>query len=261
VNLGLANRTALVLAAGSGLGAAIAKKLADEGARVAVAGRRMETVQRTVDGIQSAGGTALGFAWDLADLDAIPAQIAAIHRALGPISILVNNTGGPPPSSAEGQAAAVWMQQFQSMVLSVIAVTDAVLPDMRAQGWGRIITSTSSGVVAPIPHLAISNTLRQSLVGWSKTLSREVGKDGITCNVVVPGRIATDRIAFLDGQRAQREVRDVADIAAESSATIALGRYGQPEEYANVVAFLASVPAAYVTGSIVRVDGGMIASI
>lgn len=261
MDLGIQGKTSLVLAAGSGLGAAIAQKLAAEGARVAVAGRRMETVQRTVDSIRAAGGTAEGFAWDLADLEAMSIQIDAIRTALGPISILVNNTGGPPPTPAAGQSPQVWLKQFQSMVLSVIAVTDAVLPDMRAQRWGRILTSTSSGVVSPIPNLAISNTLRQSLVGWSKTLSREVGKDSITCNIVVPGRIGTDRIAFLDGQRAQREGRDVAAVAAESNAAIALGRYGDPEEYASVVAFLASVPAAYVTGSIVRVDGGLIASV
>lgn len=147
------------------------------------------------------------------------------------------------------------------MVLSVIAVTDRVLPAMKARKWGRIITSASSGVVAPIPNLAISNALRLSLVGWSKTLAREVARDGITANIVLPGRIATDRIKFLDAKKAERENRSVEEVAAESTGTIPVGRYGDPQEYANVVAFLAGTPSSYVTGSVIRVDGGLIASI
>jgi 3-oxoacyl-[acyl-carrier protein] reductase len=147
------------------------------------------------------------------------------------------------------------------MVLSVIALTDRVLPSMRAKKWGRIITSTSSGVVAPIPNLGISNALRLSLVGWSKTLAREVGRDGITANIVLPGRIATPRITFLDEQKAKREGRPVEEVAAESVASIPVGRYGRPEEYGDVVAFLASERAGYVTGSVIRVDGGLITSI
>jgi 3-oxoacyl-[acyl-carrier protein] reductase len=147
------------------------------------------------------------------------------------------------------------------MVLSVIAITDRVLPNMRARHWGRVITSTSSGVVSPIPNLALSNTLRLSLVGWSKTLAREVAKDGITANIILPGRIATDRLEFLDEAKAKREGRSVEDVLAESTASIPLGRYGKPEEYGAVVAFLASERAAYVTGAIIRVDGGLIASI
>jgi 3-oxoacyl-[acyl-carrier protein] reductase len=132
---------------------------------------------------------------------------------------------------------------------------------MRDRKWGRIITSTSSGVVAPIPNLAISNTLRTSLLGWSKSLAREVAADGVTVNVVVPGRIATSRTQFLDDQRAQREAKSVDDVRAESSKTIPMGRYGDPEEYAAAVAFLASAKASYITGSSLRIDGGLLASI
>jgi 3-oxoacyl-[acyl-carrier protein] reductase len=153
------------------------------------------------------------------------------------------------------------MKHFQAMVLSVIAITDRVLPAMRERHWGRVITSASSGVVSPIPNLGLSNALRLSLVGWSKTLAREVGKDGITANVILPGRIATDRIKFLDDAKAKREGRTAAEVAAESEAGIPLGRYGKPEEYGSVVAFLASDRAAYITGSVIRVDGGLIASV
>jgi len=132
---------------------------------------------------------------------------------------------------------------------------------MRERRWGRIITSTSSGVVAPISNLGISNALRLALVGWSKTLAREVGRDGVTANIILPGRIATDRIRFLDVTKAEREGRAVEDVMAESTDSIPLGRYGRPEEYGDVVAFIASERAAYLTGSVIRVDGGLIPSI
>ena len=204
---------------------------------------------------------ALTLAWDLADLSLLDDRVRTIEEQLGSVDILVNNTGGPPPTPAAGQDPELWSRSFRSMVLSVIALTDRVLPSMRQRKWGRIITSTSSGVVAPIPNLGISNALRLSLVGWSKTLAREVGGDGITTNIVLPGRIATPRITFLDEQKARREGRAVEEIAAESVASIPVGRYGRPEEYADVVAFLASERAAYVTGSVIRIDGGLIASI
>jgi 3-oxoacyl-[acyl-carrier protein] reductase len=261
VDIGLQNRTALVLGGGGGLGGAIARALAAEGCRVAVADVALEPAQETVRSIEGESGTAIAVGWDISDLQAVDERVTAIEGALGPVDILVNNTGGPPPTPAADQDLAIWAAQFQAMVLSVIAVTDRVLPGMRSRGWGRIITSTSSGVIAPIQNLGISNALRASLVGWSKTLAREVARDGITANIVVPGRIATRRIRFLDEQKAKREGRPVEQVTAESTASIPVGRYGEPEEYADMVAFLASARAAYVTGSVIRVDGGLIPSV
>jgi len=261
MNTGLGDKTALVLGGGGGLGRAISKALAGEGAKVAFADIEPDAIAGTGAVLAGLGGKSIGLVWDLSDLSQIDPNISRVEGELGPVDILVNITGGPPPTPASGQDPALWSKHFQAMVLSVIAITDRVLPNMRARQWGRVVTSTSSGVVAPISNLAISNTLRLALVGWSKTLAREVGKDGITVNIVVPGRIATGRTKFLDDAKAKREGRSVEDVSAESTAAIPLGRYGKPEEYADVVTFLASERAAYLTGSVIRVDGGLIASV
>jgi 3-oxoacyl-[acyl-carrier protein] reductase len=261
MELGLRGKTALVLGGGGGLGSAIANALAREGVRVGVADISLAAAEKTVEDVKLAGSQGLALGWDLADLSVIDARVGDIEKQLGPVDILVGITGGPPPTPAAGQDPALWAKHFQSMVLSVIATADRVIPGMRSRKWGRIITSTSSGVVAPIPNLAISNALRLSLVGWSKTLSREVGRDGITANCVIPGRVATGRIRFLDENRAKLQGRAVEEVSAESTASIPLGRYGSPEEYADVVTFLASERASYITGSAIRVDGGLIASI
>ncbi len=196
--------------------------------------------------------------WDLADVAGAADRIAQVRSELGEVDILVNNTGGPPPSPVAGQPADTWESHFRSMVLAVIGVTDLVLPGMTQRGWGRVITSTSSGVIAPIPNLGLSNTLRSALVGWSKTLASEVGGAGVTSNIVLPGRIATDRIRFLDEKRAEREGLELEEVVRQSTSSIPLGRYGEPREYGDVVAFLASERASYLTGSVFRIDGGYI---
>jgi 3-oxoacyl-[acyl-carrier protein] reductase len=261
MDFGIFGRTALVLGAGGGLGSAIAAALAREGVKLALADIDDMALTATAELVASAGGTSKKIKWDLADLAAIETNVGAIESDLGTIDILVNITGGPPPGPLAGISAEAWTTHFRAMVLSVMAITDRVVPSMRTQQFGRIITSVSSGVIAPIPNLGISNALRSTLMGWSKTLAREIAADGITANVIVPGRIATKRIRFLDEQKAKREGRSVASIIEESTASIPMQRYGKPEEYADAVAFLASRNASYVTGAVLRVDGGYIANI
>ncbi|CAH1671015.1 MULTISPECIES: SDR family oxidoreductase [unclassified Chelatococcus] len=261
MDLGIKGRPALVLGGGGGLGRASAIALAREGALVAIADIDPAAVKASCEAVEAVGGRAHGIVWDLADIAAIDAHVTEVEKAFGPVQILVSYTGGPPPTLVSGQSADAWRKFFDMMVVSVIGVADRVVPGMRAVKWGRIVTSTSSGVVAPIPNLGLSNALRLSLVGWSKTLAREVAKDGITTNIIVPGRIATDRIRFLDEAKAKRENRSVDAVAAESVGTIPAGRYGNPEEYADAVAFLASDRASYITGTVMRVDGGLIGSV
>ena len=258
MDLSIDGKVALVLGAGGGLGSAVAAALSAEGVRLALADLNKDSLASTE---QTLWTDSLSLGWDLSDLSSIDDNIRAIELALGTVEILVNITGGPPSTTVAGQSAQLWLDQFQSMTLSVISIADRVLPNMRAQGWGRIVTSTSSGVIAPIPNLGISNTLRASLLGWSKTLAPEVAADGITSNVVVPGRIATSRIVQLNEAKAAREGRSADEVSAESVNSIPIGRYGDPKEFADAVVFLASDRASYITGSVLRVDGGLLQNI
>ena len=175
--------------------------------------------------------------------------------------MLFRSTGGPPLAAMADTPLAVLREQFDAMVMRVIELSCLCLPAMRQAGWGRILTVASSGVVQPIPNLGLSNTLRSALVGWSKTLAGEVGRDGVTVNILLPGRIHTERLDELDAAAAGRQGKSLAEVAAASHATIPLGRYGTVEEFAAVAAFLVSGPASYVTGSMIRCDGGMIRSV
>lgn len=261
MELDIENRVAMVLAAGGGLGSAIAESLADEGAKVVGCDVDVEALQEVVRRVNNAGGSMIAEIFDLSDLSACDAAVDSIESRIGPVEILVNITGGPPAGTASGQSAGEWGEHFDAMVAPVIHLTDRVIPQMREKRWGRIITSTSSGVVAPIPNLGFSNTLRSALVGWSKTLAGEVATDGVTVNVIVPGRIETSRIQQLNEAKAKREDRTVEEVSNESTATIPVGRYGEPGEYADVVTFVSSERASFVNGCMIRVDGGMIRSV
>ncbi|QRF63241.1 SDR family oxidoreductase [Variovorax paradoxus] len=258
MELGIKGKTALVLSAGGGLGSAVAVALAREGVRLCLADISRQALDDTVRRVQVVGGRAESYVFDLASPTQTSEAIGEMLSMLDAVDILFNNTGGPPPGPAYGHVRETWERAFGSMVTPVIGITDLLLPKMCAKGWGRIITSTSSGVESPIPNLGLSNTARISLVGWSKTLAKDVARDGVTVNILVPGRISTARTRFLDGAKAAREKRDVQAVEEESVASIPVGRYGRPEEYADVAAFLASERASYITGAMVRVDGGLI---
>jgi 3-oxoacyl-[acyl-carrier protein] reductase len=256
MDFGIQGKVALVLASSKGLGRAIAVSLAKEGAKVVLSGRTVSALDETANEIRQFGGQVMVLPWDMSDLNLIEEKISTIEKEWGTVDILVNNTGGPPPTAAENQSSDLWLTQFQQMVLMVIKITDRVLPGMKNKSWGRIITSTSSGMISPIPGLAISNTLRASIMGWSKTLASEVAKHGITVNIVLPGRVATERLGQLDQFRAQKEGKTVEEIATRMIASIPMARYGTPTEYGDAVTFLASTKASYITGTSLRIDGG-----
>ena len=246
MDLGLKGKTALVLGASRGLGAASATLLAAEGAHVIAASR---------SGAAPAEGME-GLTLDLAEAASVEALIARLAEQ--PVDILVNNCGGPAAGPAKGQSSAAWAAAFEAMAAPIFAITDAALPGMIAKGWGRVVTIGSSGIVQPIPGLALSNSVRGAVAGWSKTLAEEVAPHGVTVNMVLPGRIATDRLAQLDGIKADKSGASLEAVQEASRKTIPAGRYGAPEEFGAMVTFLCSQQAGYVTGSMIRVDGGMI---
>lgn len=260
MELGLHGKRTLVLGASRGLGAACAAALAREGATVIAAARSVDDTKAWIAREQADVAARLSAAkLDLAER----ASVDALADQLLPqgVDILVNNSGGPPPGAAAEIPLELWQQQFYAMAGHIFHLTGRLLPPMLERGWGRIITIASSGVEQPIPNLALSNGLRMAVLGWSKTLAAEVAKKGVTVNLVLPGRIHTDRVDQLDAAAAAKQGKTREEIAKASQATIPMARYGRPEELADVVAFLASTRASYITGSKIRVDGGLIRSL
>lgn len=254
MKLGLEGRTAVVLGATSGLGAAIARQLDAEGANVVVVGRSEENASDLVASLSS--GVAV--AADLTDPEAADRILAAAAEAFGHVDILVLNGGGPPPGAATGFSGDALDRAVDLLVRPHLALVGKVLPGMTARGWGRIVAVGSSGVQQPLPNLTASNLARAALAGYLKTLAAEVADQGVTVNMVLPGRIDTGRVAQLDEAAARRTGSTAEEARAASEATIPLGRYGRPEEFAALAVFLASEPAAYITGEQVRCDGGLV---
>lgn len=257
MDLKLKNKNALIVGSTKGLGFGIASALAAEGASVGIVGRSLESAAAAASGID---GNAFGFGCDMADQSNVDALFSKTKSDMGNIDILVLNGGGPPPGSAQGVSSDQWRSSFEAMFVNLVHLADLTLPGMIDNGFGRIISVISSGVIEPIPNLAISNAIRPALIGWGKTLAGEVGKHGVTVNAIAPGRIATDRLEQLDSNNAERQGKSVEEIQKMSKARIPLGRYGKPEEFGAAAAFLASDSAAFITGSIIRVDGGQITS-
>ena len=256
MDLGLTGKIALVLGSTGGLGRASAAALAAEGAHVVIAGRRAELVGEVAESLPSATGVVV----DLADPDAPALLVNRAREQFGEVDIVVLNGGGPPPGAADSFTAEAAQAAFDLLLKQHISLVGAVLPGMRERGWGRVLAIGSSGVRQPIPTLTASNVGRAALAAYLKTLAGAVASDGVTVNMVLPGRIDTDRVAQLDQAAAERTGVTPEASRTASEATIPTGRYGRPEEFGSVVAFLASQQAAYLTGEQVRVDGGLVAA-
>jgi 3-oxoacyl-[acyl-carrier protein] reductase len=249
MDLGIGDRVALVTGASKGIGRAIAAELAHEGVRVAISSRSREKIDATAAEIGASG-----FVLDSADLDAIDGVVAEVEGALGPVDILVCNTGGPPgnpdPLSFSREQ---WETAYRTLVLAQIALIERVLPGMRERGFGRILNVASTSVREPIGNLMLSNAHRASMITAFKTIARAVAGDGVTLNTLLPGRIATDRAYSLSGSPEEAEASAAKEVPA--------ARMGKPEEMAAAAAFFCSAGASYVTGETLAVDGGMTRSI
>jgi len=250
VKLGIENRVALVMGGSRGIGRAIAAALGREGARVAFASRSEEKLE---EARAEVGEGAVPFVADAADLDRLAGLPSEIEAALGPIEILVLNTGGPPFGGALDHELSDWEAAYRSLVLAPRVLAGAVVPGMRERGWGRIVNVGSSSTREPIPGLNLSNAHRMAAVGFLKTLSREVGANGITVNTVATGRFATERLADANGSL------EAAEEAAKQEVPAA--RLGHPDEYGDLVAFLCSERASYITGTVIPIDGGLLRSV
>ena len=261
MDLQLKGKTALILGGSKGLGRGVADALAAEGVSVAILARGKDALDRAVSEIASRGAKAIGFAADLANWPTIEAAATSARQQLGPIDILLNNSGGPPPSGVAGVSVKVWEDQFNAMVLPLFRLTDLLLGDMRSRKWGRIINIASTSVVEPIMAIGVSNTLRSAVIGWAKTLATEVARDGITVNTLLPGVIMTDRVVQLSSAAADRQKISVDEAIQRSAQAVPVGRLGTTAEFGAVAAFIASPLAAYVTGSMIRVDGGVLRSV
>jgi 3-oxoacyl-[acyl-carrier protein] reductase len=250
MNLGIEGKVALVMGASRGIGRGIAAALAREGACVGISSRSADALEEAAAAVE---GEVRAFPADTADLErmrSLPGEVAA---ALGPVEILVTNTGGPPSGSALENSPQEWEEAFRSLVLAPRALIEAVLPGMRERGWGRIVNVSSSSIREPIPGLTLSNANRMAALGLLKTLADEVAGDGITVNTVATGMFATERLADLHGSLEQAE--------AAAKERIPIGRLGRPAEYGDLVAFLCSERAAYLTGAVIPLDGGLLRSV
>ncbi|NKB49855.1 MAG: SDR family oxidoreductase [Alphaproteobacteria bacterium] len=258
MDLGISGKRALISGASQGIGRGIAEALAAEGVRVILCSRNGDKCAAVAQEISERYDVeAHGIACDLADPAAIDAAADYAQQTLGGVDILVNNTGGPPFGAISQVEPETWQAQFEAMVLSVFRLTGHLLPGMREGQWGRVLIVASTGVVEPIPELGMSNTLRVSLANWAKTLSFEVAPDKVTVNMLMPGRIGTERLDQLYKVNMERTDKTLEEVKADVAAVIPMGRVGRVEEFAALAAFLASQNAGYITGTATAIDGGL----
>ncbi len=262
MDLGLRGRAAVVGGASSGLGAAIAEGLAAEGCRLLLWSRSLDRLEDVAGRLRGRLGAEVAtHAADATQPGAAASVTEAARRALGSVDVCILNAGGPPPVDPLATEAEGWRTAFQLLAVTPIDLAQALLPGMRERGWGRIVALIGSTIREPIPTLVYSTAGRAALAGWMKTAARAAAADGVTINGILTGRVATQRVEQIDRDRAEREGRDLAAVRADALGSIPAGRYGEPRELAAVAAFLCSEPAAYVTGTFIPVDGGMLQGI
>lgn len=258
MDLGLKNKVVLVMASSSGLGKAIARQFVSEGARVMMASRSWNKLEQAAEEVsQGMKNKALYKVCDITDPNQIKDLVASTANELGPVSVLVNNAGGPPAGTFDIFEDDAWQKAFELNLLSYVRTIREVLPFMKEQKWGRIINSTSSSVRQVIENLILSNTFRLGVIGLTKTLSQELAPYNILINAIGPGRFDTERIRQLDRALAEKKDLPVEEVAKTSLSRIPLGRYGDPEEYGRLALFLCSEVNTYVTGQTILADGGM----
>jgi 3-oxoacyl-[acyl-carrier protein] reductase len=259
MNLGLNGKVAMIGGGSRGLGLAVARALAGEGAQVSIASRNPDAIKAAGARIQQeSGGQVLTFAADLASDTAIAEWHRTTVDRFGPVDLLFTNSGGPPAGRVLDFDDAGWRAAFELLLLSVIRQVRLVVPSMQARGGGAILMSTSSAVKEPIANIALSNVVRASVAALAKTLALELAASKIRVNQLIPGRIGTDRVREIDEINAKKAGISPDEQRQRSVSTIPLGRYGEPDEYGRMAAFLLSDAAAYITGASVQVDGGLV---